>query len=135
MNDIKTLTEKAAALLERCKAVTLAFEIDGNFAKPLLFTKILSKSYDTVMVATDDKVLAEMTQKGQRAKLCYSDGQNDVVLLGEAQIIRDFETATEKPHTVLLRFLGTEGAIHVDGTFEFIDNRPLFRSNMRSSMA
>lgn len=132
MNDIKTLTDKAAALLENCKAVTLAFEIDGSFSKPTLLPKILSKGYDTVMVATDDDIL-KVEPRQHRAKLCYSDGRNDVVMVGEAEIIRDFETADKKPHKVLLRFLGTEGAIHMDGSLEFFDNRHLFRSNMRVS--
>lgn len=134
MNDIKTLTDKATTLLNNCKAVTLAFEIDGSFSRPALFTKILSKGYDTVMVATEDAAISTQVHQ-RRAKLCYSDGRNDVVLMGEAEIIRDFESSEDKPHKVLLRFLGIEGAIHMDGKLEFIDNRSYFRSNMRISKA
>jgi len=113
----------ASSLLKKCKVVTLDVSVDGSFLLPHILTVIHSVDFDKIILSSDSEFINKIPSNA-RAKLSYTDGRDMVTLVGEPELIRDFESDSPTPHTVLLRFRSEVAALSFFGDCTFIDTRP-----------
>lgn len=131
--DEKTLAEKAVSLLAQCKEVTIASVNADGYPRPVPMSKIHTKSYNEIWMATGaDSVKTTDFQKNKKAGVCYSAYGDSVALRGVVEIVTDdairkemwqdwfihhFPGGPSDPNYVLLRFVGSEATIWIDGEF------------------
>ena len=131
--DDKTLAEKAVSLLAQCKEVTIASVNADGYPRPVPMSKIHTKSYNEIWMATGaDSVKTTDFQKNKKAGVCYSAYGDSVALRGVVEIVTDdairkemwqdwfihhFPGGPSDPNYVLLRFVGSEATIWIDGEF------------------
>lgn len=89
----KSLDEKAAAMLGRCKVVTLASISEDGCPRPCVLAKIASKGYSDVWMATaTDSVKVSDFKRNPKAGLNYDDGCYGVTLTGEVEVVTNDAT-------------------------------------------
>ena len=135
--DERSLTEKAAHLLSQCKEVTLASVNADGFPRPVPLDKIYSAGCNEVWVVTarGSEKVADFNLN-PKAGLSYSFYGDSVALRGTVEIITDDETRKQMwqeyfinyfpggpadPNYVLIRFIGTEATIWINGEFAHVN--------------
>lgn len=131
--DERTLIEKAASLLAECRTVTVASINSDGFPRPVPMAKGHTVGCNEVWMATgaDSDKVADF-KINPKAGLCYSSAGDSVALRGTVEIITDdsirkemwqdwyirhFPGGPTDPNYLLLRFIGTEATIWIDGEF------------------
>lgn len=129
----KSLEEKAADMLGRCKLVTLASIGEDGCPRPCVLAKIAGKGYYDVWMATaTDSVKVSDFKRDPRAGLSYYDGGDSVTLMGEVEVITDdamrremwqdwlinhFPQGPSDPTYTLLHFTGRKAVIYIGVEF------------------
>lgn len=131
--DERTMAEKAIALLAQCDDVTITSIDAGGFPRPVPMSKIQTKDYNEVWLATgaDSDKVADFKQNN-KAGLCYSHYGDSVALRGTVEIITDdtirkemwqdwfihhFPGGYTDPNYVLLHFIGKKAIFWINGEF------------------
>ena len=131
--DERTSVEKATALLAQCQEVTLASVNADGFPRPVPLSKGHSSGCNEVWMATAaNSVKVAEFGSNPKAGLCYSHLGDSVALRGTVEIVTDdkirkemwqewyidhFPGGPADPDYVLLRFIGTDATIWIDGAF------------------
>lgn len=131
--DERTLIEKAASLLAECRTVTVASINSDGFPRPVPMAKGHTVGCNEVWMATgaDSDKVADF-KINPKAGLCYSSAGDSVALRGTVEIITDdsirkemwqdwyirhFPGGPTDPNYLILRFIGTDATIWIDGEF------------------
>lgn len=131
--DERTLVEKATALLAQCKEVTIASVDEDGCPRPVPMSKIHTVGCNEVWMATGaESVKVHDFRKNPKAGLCYALYGDSVALRGEVEIVTDdavrksmwqewfvrhFPGGPTDPNYVLLRFVGHDATIWINGEF------------------
>lgn len=102
------LTKKATALLKKCSTVTICFSDGHSYTAPRIMVKSDTEGFNEVTV--DEQAVPDCQPGGTRAKLCYFDDRDTVILFGKA-------FCEDGAHGGKLRFVGEEGTFWIDGEF------------------
>ncbi len=129
----RSLDEKAAALLEGCREVTLASVDTQGYPRPVVLAKVAATGYSEVWMATgSDSVKVHDFRLNPKAGLCFSKNGNSVSLTGEVPVISDdatrramwqdwfinhFPQGPSDPTYTLLHFTGRRATIWIDYKF------------------
>lgn len=133
-DDKRSIEEKAIALLAQCEEVTIASVDEQGCPRPVPMSKISTKSYNEVWLATGaDSVKTIEFQKNPLAGLSYSHLGNSVALRGKVEVLTDqatreaqwqdwfihhFPGGPSDPNYVVLHFVGSHATLWIDGQFE-----------------
>lgn len=98
------LTKKATALLRKCRTVTIYLSDGNSYTNPR--TVIRTDSEDFNVITVDELAAPDCRDGGRKAKLCYFDNRDTVILFGK--VFGDGG---------VLRFIGEEGTFWIDGEF------------------
>ncbi|MDE6139866.1 MAG: pyridoxamine 5'-phosphate oxidase family protein [Alistipes sp.] len=131
--DDRTIFEKAAALLAHCSEVTLVSVNAAGFPRPVPVSKGYTVGCSEVWIATGaDSVKAADFRANPKAGLCYSYLGDSVALRGTVEIVTDdrvraemwrdwhidhFPGGAADPNYLLVRFVGTEATMWINGEF------------------
>lgn len=131
--DNRSLPEKATALLNMCREVTIASINADGYPRPVPMTKIASEGYNVVWMTTSaESVKAADLKTNDKTGLCYSLYGDSVAMRGTAEVVSDDDTrkrmwqewlinhfpgGVTDPDYVLIRFTGSETTFYIDGEF------------------
>lgn len=131
--DGKTIVEKAVDLLAQCNEVIVASINSGGFPRPVPMAKGHTSGCNEVWMATgaDSEKVVDF-RMNPKAGLCYSSAGDSVALRGTVEIVTDdsirkemwqdwyinhFPGGPTDPNYLLLRFIGTEATLWINGEF------------------
>ena len=133
---IQEIEEKAARLLEQCEVVTLASINENGYPRICTVTKLKANGFSEIYFQTSKRSQyhgkATHFQNNPKASVCYSIGGDSVTLIGDVEIIQDFEVKREfeqlcdplffkkgiaDPKHILLKFRVKEATFWIEGKF------------------
>lgn len=134
---MKTIREKAAAMLQQCPTVVLASIDPEGYPRPVPMSKIGSEGLAVVWMATgNDSLKTKDFTADPKAGLCFGTGGDSVALTGKVTVVADettkkamwqdwfighFSEGPADPNYILLRFEGCRGTFWIDSEFVHCD--------------
>lgn len=131
--DMKTMKEKAEALLQRCEVVVISSINAEGHPRPVPMSRIRSEGCSVIWMATgQDSLKTKDFAANPKAGVCFYEKGDSVALTGEVEIITDDQTKKDlwqpwfihhfpggptDPNYVLLKFNGTHATFWIEGKF------------------
>lgn len=128
------LKEKAAKLLESCSEVAVSSVNENGYPRVCVMTKLKSVGFSEIYFSTGTSgTKTRHFKNNPKSSACYYKDIDSVTIVGEVEIIDDtkvkeelwqdwlidhFPGGTADPEYCVLKFIGKEATIWIDGIFE-----------------
>lgn len=130
---MKTIQEKASAILAKCEVVSLSSINEEGYPRPVPMAKIKADGISTIWLATGyDAWKTKDLLANPKSGICFYEGGNSVALTGNIEVITDeaqkqehwqdwftahFPKGPTDPNYVLLKFRSNYATIYIEGEF------------------
>lgn len=130
---MKSFKEQALEMLQRCEVVVLASITKEGYPRPVPMSKVHAENFNEIWMATGKNSLKTKDFSiNPKAGLCFYEAGNSIAMSGTVEIITE-QTIKEKlwqdwfikhfpkgatdDNYILLKFIGCQATIWIDGKF------------------